>query len=111
MSGSGFLDSCTPLSIDEVYEAIDKLAPEFEAEARKSEIERRPTEALAELMRRTKIPLAELPKSVGGCETRPSEQISPSCAKSQSNQKSLNSRVLGDHSMSIFDSFLRATLA
>lgn len=75
MSGSEFLASRVPLSIDEINEAFDKLVPEFEAEARKSEIERRPTKALADLMRRAKIPLAKLPKVVGGCELRPSEQI------------------------------------
>jgi alkylation response protein AidB-like acyl-CoA dehydrogenase len=75
MSGSGFLASRTPLSIDEIYEAINKLAPEFEAEARKSEVERRPTEALADLMRRAKIPMAKLPKAVGGAEIRSSEQV------------------------------------
>ena len=75
MSDSGFLASRKPMSIDEIYEAIDKLAPEFEAEARKSEIERRPTQALADLIRRAKIPLAKLPKAVGGCELRSSEQV------------------------------------
>jgi len=39
MPDSGSLASRKPTSIDKIYEAIDKLAPEFETEARKSEIE------------------------------------------------------------------------
>lgn len=75
MSGSEFLASRTPISVQEITDAFDALAPEFEAEARKCEIERRPTAALADLMRRTKIPLAKLPHDVGGCELCPSDQI------------------------------------
>ncbi len=62
-------------SIDEIYEAIEKLAPEFEAEARKCEVERRPTAALAALMRETKIPMSKVPKVLGGCEISPAEQV------------------------------------
>jgi len=75
MSDAGFLASRTPLSIDEIVAAIDKLAPEFEAEARPSEVERRPTKALADLMRRAQIPLSKLPKVVGGCELPPSGHV------------------------------------
>lgn len=75
MAASQFLASLEPTSIEEITEAIEKLAPEFEAEARASEIERQPTQALANLMRQAKLPLAKLPKEVGGCELRPSAQI------------------------------------
>ncbi len=75
MSGSEFLASRPQISVQEITDAFDALAPEFEAEARRCEIERRPTAALADLMRQSKIPLAKLPHDVGGCELCPSDQI------------------------------------
>jgi len=63
------------MSAEQIHEAISKLAPEFEAEARKCEVERRPTEALAQLMRQTQIPMSKVPKVLGGCEISPAEQV------------------------------------
>ncbi|MAI78367.1 MAG: hypothetical protein CL917_05475 [Deltaproteobacteria bacterium] len=68
--------SLPPLeSVNQIYDALDQLAPQFEAEARASEIARRPTQALGELMRKARIPMSKVPTVVGGCEISPSEQI------------------------------------
>ena len=45
MSGSEFLASRPQISVQEITDAFDALAPEFEVEARKCEVERRPTAA------------------------------------------------------------------
>jgi len=63
------------MSIDEIYGALDTLSADFEAEARKCETERRPTEALANLMRQARTPLAKFPRVLGGCEIHPAEQV------------------------------------
>lgn len=60
---------------DEILAAIDARAEDFEAEARACEGERRPTAALAALMRETRIPMAKVPAAVGGCEITPAEQV------------------------------------
>ena len=63
------------MRVDEIYAALDSLAADFEAEARTCETERRPTEALAKLMRQAKTPLAKFPRVLGGCEITPAEQV------------------------------------
>ncbi|MCS5637721.1 MAG: hypothetical protein NZ990_14470 [Myxococcota bacterium] len=63
------------MSVAEIYAALDALAPEFEAETLKCENERRPSEALASLMRQAKIPLSKFPRVLGGCEIAPAEQV------------------------------------
>lgn len=63
------------ISIEQIYAAIDKHKSEFEAEARACEIARRPTQALAHLMRETQIPMSKVPKTLGGCEISPAQQI------------------------------------
>lgn len=62
-------------SIDEIYAAIDSSAEAFEAEARQSEIDRRPTQALADLMRTARIPMSKVVREWGGCELSPADQV------------------------------------
>jgi len=64
-----------PASSPELYEALDKIAPELEALSREAEIERRPPEALAALFKKARLPMAKVPKVVGGYEIPPSEQV------------------------------------
>jgi alkylation response protein AidB-like acyl-CoA dehydrogenase len=69
------LPDSEPMPVDEIYEAIEKLASQFEAEARPCEEVRRPTEALANLMRGARIPMSKVPREIGGCELSPSDQV------------------------------------
>ena len=64
-----------PASSPELYEALNKIAPELEALSREAEIERRPPEALAALLKKARLPMAKVPKAVGGYEIPPSEQV------------------------------------
>ena len=64
-----------PISIEAIYEDLETLAPEFEALAREAEIARHPPEALAALIRKARIPMAKVPKVLGGCELSPGAQV------------------------------------
>jgi alkylation response protein AidB-like acyl-CoA dehydrogenase len=68
-------DDRTPLRIEAIERSIDDLAAEFEAEAPRCEQARRPTDALADLMRRARIPMSKVAREVGGCEISPARQI------------------------------------
>ena len=48
----------------ELYEALEKVAPELEALAREAEIQRRPPEALGTLLRQARLPGCTLPGSL-----------------------------------------------
>jgi len=65
----------SPLSVSEIEEAFKRLAPQLEAESLASETARRPTEALADLMRQARIPMSKVPAVMGGCELPPAQQI------------------------------------
>jgi len=67
--------SDTSSSAAELYEALDKIAPGLEALSRELEIERRPSEALAALMKEARLPMAKVPRVVGGFELTPAEQV------------------------------------
>jgi alkylation response protein AidB-like acyl-CoA dehydrogenase len=56
-------------------EAIEKIAPELEALSRESEIQRRSPDALAALHKRARIPMAKVPRVVGGYEISPAEEV------------------------------------
>lgn len=59
----------------ELYEALEKIAPELEALSREAEIQRRPPAALAALLKEARLPMAKVPREVGGYELRPAEQV------------------------------------
>jgi len=69
------LSDVKPMTVDEIYAVIDARADAFEAEALPCEQARRPTEALEALMREARIPMAKVPKAVGGCELSPMDQV------------------------------------
>ncbi|MFP6624654.1 MAG: hypothetical protein VCC20_14330, partial [Myxococcota bacterium] len=54
------------MSAAELYEALDKIAPDLEALSRELEIQRRPSDALAALMKEARLPMAKVPRVVGG---------------------------------------------
>ena len=59
----------------ELYDALDEIAPELEALSREAEIARRPPAALAPLMKKARLPMAKVPRALGGYEISPSEQV------------------------------------
>ena len=59
----------------ELYTALEKVAPELEALSREAEIERRPPEALAALFKQARVPMAKVPRELGGYEIPPSEHV------------------------------------
>lgn len=59
----------------ELYEALEKVAPELEALAREAEIQRKPPEALAALLKQARLSMAKVPRAAGGYEMAPSEQV------------------------------------
>lgn len=62
-------------SIRELYEHLEKVAPDLEAMARQAEIDRRPSAELASLMKRARIPMSKVPRDAGGFEITPAEQV------------------------------------
>ena len=62
-------------AIEQIYETLNSHAEEFEGLAREAETQRRPPEELAALMRKVKIPLAKVPRVLGGCELAPEHQV------------------------------------
>jgi alkylation response protein AidB-like acyl-CoA dehydrogenase len=59
----------------ELYEALEKVAPELEALSREAESQRRPPEALAALLKQARVPMAKVPRELGGYEIPPSEHV------------------------------------
>jgi len=59
----------------ELYEALKKTAPELEALSREAELQRRPPEALAALFKEARLPMAKVPRDVGGYELSPAAQV------------------------------------
>ncbi len=59
----------------ELYEHLEKVAPDLEAMARQAEIDRRPSAELASLMKRARIPMSKVPRDAGGFEITPAEQV------------------------------------
>ena len=59
----------------ELYEALDAIAPQLEALSREAEIARRPPQALAALLKKARVPMAKIPREVGGYEIPPSEHV------------------------------------
>jgi len=59
----------------ELYEALDEIAPELEALSREAEIQRRPPDALAPLLKKARVPMAKIPSELGGYEIPPSEHV------------------------------------
>ncbi len=62
-------------SAPELFEALDKIAPDLEALAREAEILRRAPDALAVLVKKARLPMAKVPRVVGGYEISPAEQV------------------------------------
>ncbi len=75
MSDSARSNVAPALAIERIYEGLNAHAGEFERLAREAETQRRPPEELATLMRKVKIPLAKVPRVLGGCELAPHHQI------------------------------------
>jgi alkylation response protein AidB-like acyl-CoA dehydrogenase len=61
--------------ITELYAAVDAVAPELEATAREAEELRSAPKALADALRRARIPMSKVPRELGGYELSPAEQI------------------------------------
>ncbi len=59
----------------ELYEALEKVAPDLEALARDAEIQRKPPEALGPLLKQARLPMAKVPREAGGYEISPAEQV------------------------------------
>lgn len=64
-----------PRSTSELYEALEAIAPELEALSREAEIKRSAPDALAALLKKARIPMAKVPREVGGYEIPPSEHV------------------------------------
>ena len=64
-----------PRSTSELYEALEAIAPELEALSREAEIKRSAPDALAALLKQARIPMAKVPREVGGYEIPPSEHV------------------------------------
>ena len=62
-------------SLQELLAAIDGIADELEALARPAEAARRAPDELAALVKAARIPMAKVPREVGGYELSPAEQI------------------------------------
>jgi len=62
-------------STRELYEHLEKVAPDLDALARQAEIDRRPSAELAALLKRARIPMAKAPLAVGGFEITPAQQV------------------------------------
>ena len=62
-------------SLQELLAAIDGIADELEALAQPAETARRAPDALAALFKKVRIPMAKVPREVGGYELSPAEQI------------------------------------
>ena len=61
--------------IKELYAALEKIAPELEATAREAEELRSAPKALAEALRRARVPMSKVPRELGGYELLPAEQV------------------------------------
>lgn len=61
--------------LEVLFANIDAVADELEALARPAELERRAPDALGELMKRAEIPMAKVPRAIGGYEIKPEEQV------------------------------------
>ena len=59
----------------ELAEALEKVAPDLEALAREAEIQRRPSEELAALLKQARLTMAKVPRELGGYEISPSAQV------------------------------------
>ncbi len=62
-------------SLETLYESLERIAPALEALSREAEVNRRPPEALATLLKKARAPMAKVPRSVGGYEIPPSEHV------------------------------------
>lgn len=62
-------------SVQELHQAVEKIAPELEALSREAEIQRRAPDALAALLQQARVPMAKVPAVAGGYELHPSEQV------------------------------------
>ena len=61
--------------IKELYAALEKIAPALEATAREAEELRSAPKALAEALRRARVPMSKVPRELGGYELLPAEQV------------------------------------
>jgi alkylation response protein AidB-like acyl-CoA dehydrogenase len=61
--------------IDDLYARIEKIAPDLEATAREAEQLRSAPSALAEALRKARVPMSKVPRELGGYELAPAEQI------------------------------------
>ena len=59
----------------ELYEALETIGPELESLAREAEVARRPQAALAALLKKARLPMAKIPREVGGYELAPSQHV------------------------------------
>lgn len=62
-------------SCGEPYAALEGIAPALEALAREAEVQRRPPEALASLLKQARVPMVKVPREMGGYELSPAEQV------------------------------------
>ena len=58
-----------------LFEALEQIGPELEALSREAEIQRRPPEALAALLKKARLPMAKVPRALGGYELQPAQQV------------------------------------
>jgi alkylation response protein AidB-like acyl-CoA dehydrogenase len=61
--------------IEELLAAVEGIRPELEATAREAEELRSAPRALAEALRRARVPMSKVPQELGGYELRPAEQV------------------------------------
>ncbi len=61
--------------IVELLAAVEKIAPELEATAREAEELRSAPKALADALRRARVPMSKVPRELGGYELQPAEQV------------------------------------
>ena len=59
----------------ELSDAIDAVAEELEALSREAEVLRRAPDTMGALLKKARIPMAKVPKDVGGYEISPAEQV------------------------------------
>ena len=59
----------------ELFEALERIAPELESLSREAEIQRRAPDAMAALLKKARLPMAKVPREAGGYEVHPARQV------------------------------------
>lgn len=64
-----------PIEIKDLFLALEDVAEELEGTAREAEQLREAPKALAEALRRARVPMSKVPRELGGAELSPAQQV------------------------------------